>query len=94
VIKLKQSFLIFVLSIFCFGCLSPSDSTVKSEFLRRYPQTEIVSTELIFEQDYKVVYLIKYKENNKKEILTSDFALKHENLMWKWCDDQTERKCK
>lgn len=72
----------------------PSDSTVKSEFLSRYPQTEIVSTELIFEQDYKTVYLVKYKEKDNQEVLTSDFALKRENLSWKWCDDQTEIKCK
>ncbi|CAN5784247.1 hypothetical protein BH20ACI4_BH20ACI4_24800 [soil metagenome] len=72
----------------------PSDSTVKSEFLSKNPNVEIVSTELIFEQDYVAVYLVKYKEKNNQAILTSDFALKRENLSWKWCDDQTERKCK
>lgn len=91
--KLKGIFLICVLSIFCSSCMLPSDSTVRSEFLNRYPQTEIISTELIFEQDNKAVYLVKYKKSDDQEMLTSDFALKRETLAWKWCDDQTERMC-
>ena len=92
--KLHRILLVFTLSAFCFACMLPSDSIVKSEFLGRNPNTEIVSTELIFEQDKVAVYLIKYKEKNNQNILTSDFALKRENLGWSWCDDQTEKKCK
>ena len=91
--RLHRILLIFALSVFCFACMLPSDSTVKSKFLGRNPNTEIVNTELIFEQDNVAVYLVKYKKNDQ-EILTSDFALKREKLSWNWCDDQTERKCK
>jgi len=92
--KLRKSLLICSLSLFCFACMLPSDSTVKSEFLSKNPNAEIINTELIFEQDYVAVYLIKYKEKSGEEVLTSDFALQRKNLIWQWCDDQTERKCK
>ena len=89
--KLKRILLIFALSIVCFAFMLPSDSAVRSEFLSKNPNTEIVSTELIFEQDCIAVYLVKYKEINNQQILTSDFALKRDNLSWKWCDDQTKK---
>jgi hypothetical protein len=91
--RFSRILLICVLSIFCFSCLSPSEATVKSEFISKNPNAEIINTELIFEQDSAAVYLVKYKEKNSQEISTSDFALKRENLSWKWCDDRTERKC-
>jgi len=72
----------------------PSDTTVKSEFLSKSPNAEIINIELIFEQDYVAVYLVKYKKKSGEEILTEDFALQRKNLVWQWCDDQTERKCK
>lgn len=59
----------------------PSDSKVKSEFLSKNPNAEIINAELIFEQDYVVVYLIKYKEKSGEEVLISAFALQCKNLV-------------
>ena len=92
--KIRRVLLICALAIFCFACMLPSDSAVKSEFLSKNPSTEIIKTELIFEQDYVAVYLVKYKEKSGEEVLTSDFALQRKNLVWQWCDDHSERKCK
>lgn len=90
---LRKVLLIYILSIFCLACMIPSEATVKSEFLSKNPNAEIISTELIFEQDYIVVYLVEYKNKSTGEVLKDDFALRRKNLVWRWCDDQTERKC-
>lgn len=71
----------------------PSEATVKSEFLSKNSNSEVIGTEPIFEQDYVVVYLVEYKDKSTGEILKDDFALQRKNLVWRWCDDQTERKC-
>ena len=72
----------------------PSDSTVRTEFVSRNPKAKIINSELIFEQDYVAVYLVKYKNDLSHEVLTDDFALQRRNLVWSWCDDRTEQKCK
>ena len=92
--KLRIILIVFALSVFCLACMSPSDETVRKEFLAKHPNVEIVGKELIFEQDYVETYLIKYKETSGGEIKTGDFSLRRSNLVWRACDDQTEVKCK
>ncbi len=92
--KLRKVLLIFALSIFCFACMSPSNVTIKKEFLAKHPNAEIVSTELIFEQDYVETYLIKYKEKFSDEIQMDDFSLRRNYGIWQSCDDRIEIKCK
>ncbi|HEX2640821.1 MAG TPA: hypothetical protein VHL50_09635 [Pyrinomonadaceae bacterium] len=75
------------------SCSAPSEATVRREFLDRYPNAEIKSLELIFEQDGQVVYLVSAKEKGVPQEGKYDFALKQVNWGWEWCDDQTERKC-
>lgn len=76
------------------SCFVPSEATVRSEFLSRYPDSEIKNTDLIFEQDDVVLYLVKAREKGSSADGTYDFALKRRSGTWKWCDDNTERKCK
>lgn len=72
---------------------TPAESIVRSEFLRRYPNSTIRNVELIFEQDGSVVYLVKAQPENSSEIRTYDFALDRKNGVWRWCDDQTDIPC-
>lgn len=92
--RLRKILLVCALSIFCFTCMSPSDETIDKEFLAERPNAEILSKELIFEQDYVEVYLIKYREKHGEEILTTDFAMSQKNGVWSRCDDRANVKCK
>ncbi len=86
--------LVLALSVSVLCCSTPSDGTVRSEFHNRYPNSEIVNIELIFEQDAVAVYLIKARQKGQSEELTYDFALKRSMGTWQGCDDRTERNCK
>jgi hypothetical protein len=66
---------------------------MQSEFLSKHPGATLMGKELIFEQGNHVVYLVKYKQGPEGNVLTDDFAMKRENLVWNWCDDQTDRNC-
>jgi hypothetical protein len=75
----------------------PSDEVIKREFLAERPNVEVVYIELIFDWEPKRIlsYLIKYKEPQSDEIKMDEFAIQQEwNFQWRWCNDQTNRKCK
>jgi hypothetical protein len=91
--KLQKILLTCVLSILCFACGLPSNETVEKEFLAKNPNTEVVSAELIFEQDDVLTYLIKHREKSNNEIKMKYFNLREDNWKWRVCDDQTEEKC-
>jgi hypothetical protein len=71
----------------------PTEATVSREFLDRYPAAQITNVELIFEQNGEAVYLITGGEVGSSEKRKYDFALTRSSGSWKWCDDQTDRKC-
>ncbi|MCC6327005.1 MAG: hypothetical protein IT174_00715 [Acidobacteria bacterium] len=86
-----------VFAVFVFVAVlrsTPSEAVVRREFLNRYPGATIRNTELIFEQNGNVVYLITAREKDKSEEGKYDFALDYSDEKWTWCDDRTERKCK
>lgn len=85
--------LIFAISIACFGCNVPGDATVRNAFLEENPGVEIVSQELIFEQDQNRVYSIKFKQAPDTEVKSVLFGMKRTNGAWRRCDDRTETKC-
>ncbi|MEP7211739.1 MAG: hypothetical protein ABI791_01600 [Acidobacteriota bacterium] len=72
---------------------TPSEETVKREFLIRYPNATIRNLELIFEQDGSVVYLVTAREDKAPEEGKYDFGLLRSNGSWAWCDDQTDHPC-
>ena len=72
---------------------TPSEETVKREFLIRYPNATIRNLELIFEQDGSVVYLVTAREDKAREEGKYDFGLRRSNGSWAWCDDQTDNPC-
>lgn len=91
--RLEKILLICILSIFCFACGLPSNEMVEKKFLAKNPNTEVVSTELIFEQDDVLTYLVKLKEKSSHETKMKYFNLREDNWKWRFCDDQTEEKC-
>ncbi|MBA3631417.1 MAG: hypothetical protein H0W58_01185 [Acidobacteria bacterium] len=75
----------------------PSDETIRREFLEQHPNVEFVSTEMIFDWEPKrmATYSVRYKEPPSNEILLDEFTIKqHWDFRWRWCNSQTERKCK
>jgi hypothetical protein len=62
--------------IFAMSCFTPTNAIVRSEFLERHPESEIVNTELIFEQDGRVVYIVSSRLKGNANVLKYDFALK------------------
>ena len=91
-INWQKLLLICILSVFSLAYL-PDDATVRKEFLAKNPNVEIVSSELIFEQDGVVTYSVKFKENSSDEIKMTDFALRQDDWKWLACDDRTEVRC-
>jgi hypothetical protein len=71
---------------------SPSDETIRKEFIAKHPDAVIVSIELIWEQDNGSVYIIKYTQKSS-EILTDELAMHQKDGKWQSCDDRTEVKC-
>ncbi len=72
---------------------TPSEETVKREFLIRYPNATIRNLELIFEQDGSVVYLVTAREDKAAEEGKYDFGLHRSIGSWASCDDQMENPC-
>lgn len=75
----------------------PNDETIKREFLEQNPNVEFVIAEKIFDWEPKKIatYLVKFKKSPSDEILTDEFSIQqHYDFRWRWCSDQTERKCK
>lgn len=75
----------------------PLESTVRSQFLERYPNSEIISQECIFDFEPKPVllYLIQYREAGREETKLGEIRMKQKwNSTWEWCDDHSERPCK
>jgi len=74
----------------------PNDETIKREFLEQHPNVEFVGAEKIFDWEPKkmATYLVKYKKPPSDEIIKDEFSIRqHWYFKWRWCDDQTERKC-
>ncbi len=90
--------ILFLASLFLYWQFNyPSEETIKREIKELNPKAEVVSSEMIFDWEPKrvVTYIVKYKEPPNSEVLLYDFSLKqHWNFQWRWCSDQTERKCK
>ena len=72
---------------------TPSEETVKREFLIRYPNATIRNVELIFEQDGLAVYLVRAREARAAEEGNYDFGLRRSNGSWAWCEDETDNPC-
>lgn len=72
---------------------TPSEETVKREFLFRYPNATIRNVELIFEQDESVLYLVTAREDKAPEEGKYDVGFLRSSGTWAWCDDQTDNPC-
>lgn len=74
----------------------PDNETIEREFLLQNPNVEYVSAEMIFDWEPKrsATYIVKYKRPPNDEVRLSDFSIQqHWYFRWRWCSDQTERKC-
>jgi len=94
-----------IMTVFLLSCASllgylefvnPSSGAVKAEFSTIHPDAKVQEVDLIFDTEPKrvLVYLIEYKLENREESFSEEFAMRQGwDLQWRWCSDQTDRKC-